>query len=117
LKIQRDFVDQEAASLHILEAKAFRINSQREILQRQKLSQETLDRIEREAKIAQLQHTLAWLAVDDRVQEIELEKHSYRRQDETCQWVISETQMKAWVTNDMKNDILWINGKPGSGKQ
>jgi hypothetical protein len=116
LKAQRDFVDREAMSLHIVEAKNSQATLQNEIQQRQKFSNEMLDVTEKNLKIAQLHHSVAWLGVDDKLQEIELEKHSHRRHPETCQWLISESKIKAWIENNTKSPLLWMNGKPGAGQ-
>jgi hypothetical protein len=116
LKSQRDFLDREATSLDIAEAKGMRTKLEDEIHQGRKLSMEMLERTERNNRIIQLQHSLDWLSVNDKVQEMEYERLSNRRYDQTCQWVTSATQIKAWMKKDTKCPLLWINGKPGAGK-
>ena len=54
LKKQRDFVDIEAASIDIVEAKDSRTRVQYEIKQRQKESIEALERNEKNERIARL---------------------------------------------------------------
>lgn len=116
LKAQRDFVDREAMSLHIVETNNSQSKLQNEIQQQQKSGNEMLDINEKNMKIAQLQHSVAWLAVDDKVQEIEHERHSHRRHPETCQWLMSEPKLKAWLDSNTKLPLIWLNGKPGAGK-
>jgi hypothetical protein len=76
---------------------------------------ELFDQAEKDRKIAQLQHAIAWLAVDDKAQENEFERISRRRHDETCEWVIQEPSMKSWMKADIRHQILWLSGKPGAG--
>ncbi|TVY89373.1 Vegetative incompatibility protein HET-E-1 [Lachnellula willkommii] len=116
LKSQRDFVDTEAASINILEAKEFRTRAQHDIEQKQKHLAGLVEQNERSARTAQLRHSIEWLAVDDKIQEDNLARSAHRRHDETCQWVMKEPHMKAWIKNDENHRVLWLNGKPGSGK-
>jgi hypothetical protein len=116
LKKQRHFVDVEAASIDIVEAKEARRKVQEEMQERQKREKESIERNERSSRIAQLQHSITWLSVDDSIQENELDRISRRRHDETCQWVAKESSLKSWITDDTKSHLLWLNGKPGAGK-
>ncbi|KAI9640653.1 hypothetical protein NHQ30_010957 [Ciborinia camelliae] len=79
LKEQQDFVDIEAASFNIVEAKESRIRMQ----QRQKRELEAIEEVEKNAKISRLQHSITWLTVDDRNQETE--KHP-----EVCTLIANE---------------------------
>ncbi|TVY35124.1 Vegetative incompatibility protein [Lachnellula occidentalis] len=116
LKSQRDFVDTEAASIDILEAKEFRTRVQYDIVQKQKHLAGLVEQNEGSARIAQLRHSIEWLAVDDKTQEDNILRISHRRHDETCQWVMKDPHMMAWIKNDSNHQVLWLNGKPGSGK-
>jgi transposase len=115
LKKQRDFVDMEAASLDIVEAKDSRARLQYEIERRKKESNEALERNEKNERIARLQHSVEWLSVDDTVQETEYERMSRRRHDGTCEWIYRVVQMNNWLKNDTKHPLLWLSGKPGAG--
>jgi hypothetical protein len=115
LKKQRDFVDTEAVSIDIVEAKQSRNRVQDEIQQRQKRDMEILEQSERSTRIAHLQHSVAWLSVDETIQEMEFEVKSSRRHEKTCEWIMKEPQMKAWLKDDTKHPLLWLNGKPGAG--
>ncbi|TVY65596.1 Vegetative incompatibility protein HET-E-1 [Lachnellula suecica] len=116
LKKQRDFVDREAASIDIVEAKEHRLRTQQDMAHREKDWAERLDQNERSAKSSQLRHSIEWLAVDEKNQEDSFARISHRRHDETCQWVMREAQMIEWVKNGSKRPVLWLNGKPGAGK-
>jgi hypothetical protein len=116
LKKQRDFVDREAASIDILEAKDSRRRLQEDIQQRQRHSAELLDQNEKVARITQFQHAVTWLAVDDKAQQTDYERIQNRRHDETCKWIMTQPQIVAWLRDDSKYPVLWLNGKPGAGK-
>ncbi len=115
LRKQRDFVDIEAASIDIVESAESRARLQLDIEERQKVSTEALERNEKNERIARLQSSVEWLAVDDIVQEIECERMSRRRYDGTCEWIDKLPQMKNWLRNDTKYSLLWLSGKPGAG--
>jgi hypothetical protein len=115
LKKQRDFVDTEAASIDIIEAKESRAKVQCEIEQRQKESIEALEQTEKNEKIARFQHSVEWLACDDTAQETEFERMSCRRHEGTCEWIDKLSQMKRWFKDDTKHSLLWLSGKPGAG--
>lgn len=116
LKKQRDFLDTEAMSIHMSESKDARAKLQNELQESQKSSLAVLDQLESNAKITRLQHAVAWLAVDDKTQEENLERISNRRHDETCVWIAKNGQFISWCRDDGKNPVLWLSGKPGAGK-
>lgn len=115
LKKQRDFVDTEAASIDIVEAKDARARAQYEIERRQKESIEALERSEKNEGITRLRHSVEWLAVDDTAQETEYERMSCRRHEGTCEWIERLSQMRHWLKDDTKHSLLWLSGKPGAG--
>jgi hypothetical protein len=116
LKKQRDFVDREAASIDIVESKASRVQHQQEIKEQRDHALMLLEEREKEAKISRKRHAVAWLSVDVRDQEEHYERISKRRHDETCKWVVQQPCMEAWIKNDSKSPLLWLNGKPGAGE-
>ncbi|RFU24008.1 hypothetical protein B7463_g12335, partial [Scytalidium lignicola] len=116
LKKQRDFLDIEAASFDIVEAKELRTKTKDDIQRRQKQELERLQENEKNTRISQLQHSIAWLSIDEKIQETEYEKLSKKRHDGTCEWIANEPQLKSWIKDDAKRRCLWLNGKPGSGK-
>ncbi|CAG8975823.1 hypothetical protein HYALB_00009403 [Hymenoscyphus albidus] len=116
LKKQRDFVDIEAASFHIVQQKESRSKLHEGIQHNTKLALAAIEQNEKQARIFQLQHSIAWLGVDGRVQESEYERLSKRRQDKTCEWIMKEAIFENWIRDDLKRSCLWLDGKPGSGK-
>jgi hypothetical protein len=115
LKKQQDFVDLEAASFDIVEGKESRMRIQDEIRRSQKRDLEMLEEKEKNTRISQLQHSIAWLRMDATAQETEYERTSKRRHDRTCEWMVHEPQFKSWLKDDAKRSCLWLDGKPGSG--
>lgn len=115
LKKQRDFVDMEAASLDIAEARDSRARLQYEIERRQKESIELLERTEKNERRARVQQSVEWLSIDDTAQETEYERMSRRRHDGTCEWIDGTVQLKNWLKTDTRNPLLWLSGKPGAG--
>lgn len=102
----RELVDKEAISIDIAEARSWRIRAE-----------EDIERREKQRKEQQLHYVIGWLAVDDLLQEEEFDRLSERRQDGTCEWVESSSQLKAWNENGNSEPIIWINGIPGAGTQ
>lgn len=98
-------MDAEAVSFDIVEAQVWRVKMEEEVKRR-----------EAEAKPAQLKHSIAWLAVDDALQESDLERRSDRHHRGTCEWVAKVPQMTSWNTDDFKEPVLWLKGIPGAGK-
>jgi len=115
LKRQREFVDREAVSIDIVESKASRSHFQEEIKQRQMRSLMLIEQSETEAQLARKRHAVAWLSENVRDQEEHYERISSRRHDDTCKWVVRQSQMEVWMRSDRKAPLLWLNGKPGAG--
>ncbi|KAH6703303.1 hypothetical protein BKA61DRAFT_636254 [Leptodontidium sp. MPI-SDFR-AT-0119] len=116
LEEQQVFLDAEAMSIHMSESKDARAQLQKEIQENQKKSLATLEQSEAEARIARLQHSIAWLSVDDKTQEDNYERISDRRHNETCHWIANNGEFLSWRRDDGKNPVLWISGKPGAGE-
>ncbi|KAL9622931.1 MAG: hypothetical protein Q9160_002649 [Pyrenula sp. 1 TL-2023] len=103
----RDLVDREAATYEILEAKENRKKHAEEIERRQKESQEE-----------HLREVFVWLdlAGRDREQEESIEKVLKAREDGTCKWVLEHDKVQTWFDEEDPRQVLWLKGKPGSGK-
>ena len=98
-----DWLDREANSLDIIEAKQWR----------RKLQEDTGLK-EKERSDIQFQDALTWLAVDD--QEDELDRLSSRCQPDTCDWLFKHAKIVSWTTDEPSGLLLWLKGIPGSGK-
>ncbi len=100
----RDLVDREASSLDIAEARTWRIQAQEDIEKREKLRFG-----------CQLQDTITWLAVEDRLQEDELYRLAQRCQEGTCKWVLINPRLITWLGENDDEPVLWLQGIPGAG--
>lgn len=65
-----------------------------------------LEQNEAKLKLAQLQLSIAWLAVDDGRQELEYERISRRRHDETCGWIVQTPEIKAWMNSNGPSPLV-----------
>ena len=115
LRKQRDFVDREAISIDIAESKESRSRLHEELSQRHKHSLQLTEQNEISARNARMQHSVTWLSVNDGDQENHYDQISGRRHDETCEWVMRQSQMQCWIGDGAKDPILWLSGKPGAG--
>jgi hypothetical protein len=100
-----ELVDREAAAIHFGDMKKAR----------------DLDRLEyeKEEKLRQLtmyQAVCSWLSATEDGQEEFLEDLSNRRQPGTCNWILEQDIVKAWVEPDDFERLVWLTGKPGGGK-
>ncbi|KIX08531.1 uncharacterized protein Z518_03187 [Rhinocladiella mackenziei CBS 650.93] len=66
----------------------------------------------------QLRDTLAWLDLkgQDREQEDLFENRSRARKAGTCEWILQNAKIRFWLDPEDGRSILWLRGKPGSGK-
>jgi hypothetical protein len=103
----RDLVDREAASFEILEAKEAR----------RKLIND-IEKREKEVRDWHIREVFLWLdlAGRDREQEDLLGKYQASRQEGTCTWVMEHPKVQTWFDEKDSRMVLWLKGKPGSGK-
>ncbi|KAK1728107.1 uncharacterized protein BDZ83DRAFT_149704 [Colletotrichum acutatum] len=99
-----ELIDREAASYEIVQAREWR----------QKLLEEAQDR-EKKEEIHQREAVNKWLQVSDRSEE-KLERLHNRCLDGTSQWLTGSPQVRSWLQKGREKPVLWLNGKPGSGK-
>lgn len=105
LRKHRDLVDREAVSFDIAEASLLRAKAQEELNLR-----------ERERNTAQRQEALAWLAIEDRLQEDDFDSLCQQRVPGTCDWILEKNRrFKLWANDRTQSAVLWIQGIPGSG--
>lgn len=64
----------------------------------------------------QFQAIMNWIGVEDDIQEAKLEMNSSKCYDGTCQWLLKSSKIRTWLQRNRGNPVLWLNGKPGSGK-
>ncbi|KAL6812597.1 hypothetical protein V8C40DRAFT_256786 [Trichoderma camerunense] len=98
-------IDQEAATIDIIEAK----------LWREKLASQVAIR-EKERSDRQRQSVIAWLTLDQVSQDDNRERVLRDCLPGSCDWLLKHIQVISWLKNDSKMPVLWLHGKPGAGK-
>ena len=105
LSLHCELLDKEAAAAHYCEMKQLRDELQ--------LKE---DASERQRQFQLSQDVFRWLSAAEDQQEEQLERISDKRQPETCDWVLSDPQMRPWIQDDTGDAVLWMTGIPGAGK-
>lgn len=102
----RDLLDKEAASIAILQATELR----------QRLL-EDVEKRENERRDLQFRETLAWLDLkgQDREQDELFEQRRESREPGTCEWILKNPKICAWLDEGDSRLTYWLRGKPGSG--
>jgi hypothetical protein len=87
-------------------------------LQARKDWQGQLDREEAERADIQFKNVQRWLAKDSPLleQDDELSELLGHCHERSCDWVFANRRIKSWIGQGPENGILWLKGKPGSGK-
>ncbi|KAF4975683.1 hypothetical protein FZEAL_7573 [Fusarium zealandicum] len=100
-----DQIDREAMSIDISQAAE----------QRQKEAEEATQRVER-WRNQQRDIVLNWLETSATEQENKLEMLRGRCHEGTLQWVTKSPKLRGWLQRGHGKQVLWLYGKPGSGK-
>jgi len=103
----RDLVDREAASFEIVESQALR----------RELKEQTTKR-DRDRQDEFARQVFRWLDLSgqDREQDDFLESCQNTRAPGTCQWFVNHRKTLTWFDEQDPRMVLWMKGKPGSGK-
>ncbi|ERF69533.1 hypothetical protein EPUS_01862 [Endocarpon pusillum Z07020] len=105
LEKNTDNVDKEAAALHFEHMKEARERAERDA-----------NDYERRRQNAMVHEVLGWLSADEDRQDETLQRLSDSRQPETCDWIKSKPKFQTWCGGDADSRLIWLQGKPGSGK-
>ncbi|ETS82746.1 hypothetical protein PFICI_04622 [Pestalotiopsis fici W106-1] len=98
-------IDREAVALDIVATAEWRSKSADDASKR-----------EEQWQTQQLHAILNWLGIEDDIQEAKLEMNANKCYDGTCQWLTKSSKIRTWLERNRGNPVLWLNGKPGSGK-
>ena len=98
-----DWLDREANSLDIAEAKEWR-----------KRLEESVSKKETDQLHHKFREALAWLAAED--QENELGRISDHCQTGTCDWFLKSPKILTWMEESPESTVMWLRGIPGAGK-
>ncbi|KAF4957355.1 hypothetical protein FSARC_11330 [Fusarium sarcochroum] len=100
-----DQIDREAVSIDLVQA----------VNQRKKDAEASTQR-ETRWRTQQLCNVLNWLEGSDTDQETKLEFLRDRCHEGTLDWVTSSPKLRGWLQRGHGKQVLWLYGKPGSGK-
>ena len=100
-----ELVDKEAAAIHFGDMKKARDIDLREY-----------EKEEQQRQFSMLQAAYSWLSAAEDAQEEYLEELANKRQPGTCNWVLEQDTVKAWVEPTGIEPLIWLTGKPGGGK-
>jgi hypothetical protein len=98
-------VDREAAAIHFGDMKKAR-----------DLDRLEYEREEKQRQLMMFQAVCSWLSAAEDGQEEFLEDLSNKRQPGTCNWILEQAVVKAWVEPTETEPLVWLTGKPGGGK-
>jgi hypothetical protein len=77
---------------------------------------ERIDKTEDEKLTEAFNAVLAWLDAARLDQEDEVDARTNNCHPGSCEWIFKNPKMKGWVSQAHVNSVLWLHGKPGSGK-
>lgn len=101
----RRLINQEANSLHIVEARSWR---RRQI--------EDQEKIERDRRAAQLHYVMTWLRVSGDPQDDKLSRVLDNYLPGSCDWIFDCRETQAWLKDRPSSGVMWLHGKPGAGE-
>jgi hypothetical protein len=105
LRKHRNNLDQEAAALHYQQMKELRERSEREIAD-----------YEDRRQLLMVRDILEWLSADEDAQEEISHRLENACHPGTCDWIFSKPSFLSWMSPQNRVALLWLEGKPGSGK-
>ncbi|KAI1180456.1 hypothetical protein F4777DRAFT_530453 [Nemania sp. FL0916] len=100
-----ELIDKEAVSLDIIEA-----------AEKRQRDQDTSKAREIQWEFEQRQKVLDWLQMEESNVEDKLDWLRNRCYEGTSQWVTKSSKLRQWLQRGRGPNLLWLNGKPGSGK-
>lgn len=100
-----DLVDKEASALSIEQTNEWRKRWLEEVTAK-----------ENKTSASHLKAAISWLEGASLNQEDNLDSWAENCHPGSCDWIHKHAKMKAWTRQGADNPILWLNGKPGSGK-
>ncbi|KAI0521714.1 hypothetical protein F5B22DRAFT_662043 [Xylaria bambusicola] len=99
-----DLIEREAVALDIFHAAEWR-----------KTEGENAYKRERQRHAEQRQAVLDWLTPND-IEEAKLDVLNGRCYEGTSSWITQNHKFRTWLQRGRGNSVLWLHGKPGSGK-
>lgn len=100
-----ELVDREAAAIHFGDMKKAR-----------DLDRSEYEKEDRQRQLMMFEAVRSWLSAAEDGQEEFLTDLADKRQPGTCNWILEQEVMKAWVESTEIEPLVWLTGKPGGGK-
>jgi hypothetical protein len=100
-----DMIDQEAATINMLEAKQWRESQESRVAQQ-----------EDERKNRQRLSVVSWLDLPAHSQYDECERLLRDCLPGSCDWLLKGDIVEEWLRIDNKHSVIWLHGKPGVGR-
>ena len=115
LRKHRDLIDQEAATIDIVESKAWRDKHLEQIRQWRIERAHDVDVKEKERLALQIRDTMNWLGASEEQEDTHAKLlRAYESDD--AHWILTEPLVVSWLNDGRDCSVLWLNGKPGSGR-
>ncbi|PHH89668.1 hypothetical protein CDD83_5546 [Cordyceps sp. RAO-2017] len=114
MKLHARLVEKEASTVEMVAA-----GKMRDELQRWKEeSDRRVQHYEQEQDSAWYHAIVQWLGINPANQKdvFEAVSHNAEGHDGTCSWIIANKKVQSWACKQSSTHMLWMQGKPGSGK-
>jgi hypothetical protein len=98
-------IDKQTTTFHILEVKEWR-----------RKSLEDFNTLEARRTAEQWQAVLNWLGTEVQAQKDKLDWLNARSHEGTSTWIVNHNKFRSWLQRGRGSPVVWIHGKPGSGK-
>lgn len=116
MRKHRDLIDQEAATIDIVESKAWRDKNLEQIRQWRVERAHDLATKEKERLASQIRETVNWLGASEEQEDIYAKLlRAYETND--THWIVRESTLLSWSGGGRDCPVVWLNGKPGAGKR
>ena len=116
MRKHRDLIDQEASTINIVEAKAWRTQQLEQIRQWRAERAKDLEKAERDRLSAQTREAVVWIGATQ-TQEDTLTRLLRACDSADGHWALQEPMIVSWLEQSRDNQFLWLHGKPGAGEQ
>ena len=116
MRKHRDLIDQEAATIDIVESKNWRDQHLAEIRLWRTERAHDLEQKERNLLSSQVRESVDWLGASEQQEDIYADiLRAYESTDQ--HWIASHETSISWLSKTQDCPVVWLNGKPGAGKR
>ena len=115
LRSHRDLIDREANAFSIVQGKAWRDEQVNQMRQDRTKRDEEIQKIEQQNLAQQVRDAVAWLNASEDQEDL-LVKLLKTYDSAEAHWALEESVMKRWLHQGQDSLVVWLNGKPGTGR-